>query len=47
MLLVLPIKTHIRVIVTATDVLHSWAVPALGIKIDAVPWSLEPSSVVY
>jgi cytochrome c oxidase subunit 2 len=38
---VLPVKTHIRVIVTATDVLHSWAVPALGVKIDAVPWRLN------
>jgi len=38
---VLPVKTHIRVIVTATDVLHSWAVPSLGIKIDAVPGRLN------
>jgi cytochrome c oxidase subunit 2 len=38
---VLPVKTHIRVIVTATDVLHSWAVPALGVKIDAVPGRLN------
>ena len=34
---VLPIKTHIRVLLTAADVLHSWAVPALGVKTDAVP----------
>jgi len=38
---VLPVKTHVRVIVTATDVLHSWAVPALGVKIDAVPGRLN------
>jgi len=38
---VLPVKTHIRVIVTAADVLHSWAVPSLGIKIDAVPGRLN------
>jgi len=38
---VLPVNTHIRVIVTATDVLHSWAVPALGVKIDAVPGRLN------
>jgi cytochrome c oxidase subunit 2 len=33
----LPRNVHIRVVVTATDVLHSWAVPALGVKMDAVP----------
>jgi cytochrome c oxidase subunit 2 len=41
MLQVLPVKTHVRVIVTATDVLHSWAVPSLGVKIDAVPGRLN------
>lgn len=44
---VLPVKTHVRVIVTAADVLHSWAVPSLGVKIDAVPGRLESSSTVY
>jgi cytochrome c oxidase subunit II len=34
---VLPIETDIRVLVTATDVIHSWAVPAFGVKSDAVP----------
>ena len=38
---VLPINTHIRVVVTAADVLHSWAVPSLGIKVDAVPGRLN------
>lgn len=38
---VLPIHTHIRVIVTAADVLHSWAVPSLGVKCDAVPGRLN------
>jgi len=38
---VLPTDTHIRVIITAQDVLHSWAVPSLGIKIDAVPGRLN------
>ena len=39
--LVLPIQKHIRVIVTAADVLHCWAVPALGIKMDACPGRLN------
>jgi len=43
--LVLPIRTHIRVLVTAADVLHSWAVPSLGCKIDAVPGRLNQISL--
>lgn len=35
--LVLPIDTDIRIMVTGGDVIHSFAVPAFGIKIDAVP----------
>jgi cytochrome c oxidase subunit 2 len=35
--LVLPVGTDIRLLVTATDVLHSWAMPAFGVKMDAVP----------
>ena len=37
----LPFNSHIRLIVTSMDVLHSWAVPALGVKIDAVPGRLN------
>lgn len=39
--IVLPVDTHIRVIVTADDVLHCWTVPSLGIKVDAVPGRLS------
>ncbi len=35
--IVLPVQTNIQVLVTATDVLHSWAVPAFGVKMDGVP----------
>ena len=35
--IVLPTNTHLCLLVTATDVLHSWAVPSFGIKIDACP----------
>lgn len=38
---VLPVNTNIRVIITSADVLHSWAVPSLGIKCDAVPGRLN------
>lgn len=43
--MVVPINTHIRVIVTAADVLHSWAVPSLGIKCDAIPGRLNQTSL--
>ena len=42
---VLPINTHIRILVTAADVLHSWAVPSLGIKVDACTGRLNQTSV--
>lgn len=38
---VLPINTQIRVLVTAADVIHSWTVPALGVKTDAIPGRLN------
>jgi cytochrome c oxidase subunit 2 len=34
---IIPVDTHIRLIVTAADVLHDYAVPSLGVKLDAVP----------
>jgi cytochrome c oxidase subunit 2 len=34
---VLPVDTRIRILVTASDVLHSFAMPSMGIKLDAVP----------
>lgn len=42
---VLPINTHIRLLVTAADVLHSWAVPSFGIKVDACPGRLSQASL--
>jgi len=41
----LPVDTHINVIVTSHDVLHSWAVPSLGVKVDAVPGRLNQLSI--
>jgi len=35
--LVVPVNTMTRVLITATDVIHSFAMPAFGIKMDAVP----------
>nr|YP_007627059.1 cytochrome c oxidase subunit II [Tanaocerus koebelei]AGC22375.1 cytochrome c oxidase subunit II [Tanaocerus koebelei] len=38
---ILPVNTEIRVLTSASDVLHSWAIPALGVKIDATPGRLN------
>nr|ACR10435.1 cytochrome c oxidase subunit II [Meltripata chloronema] len=40
----LPMNTEVRMLTSASDVLHSWAVPALGMKIDAVPGRLNQST---
>jgi len=42
---VLPVKTHIRLLITSADVLHCWAVPSLGIKVDACPGRLNQASL--
>jgi len=43
--LILPIETSIRILVTSTDVLHSFAVPSLALKMDACPGRLNQTSV--
>jgi cytochrome c oxidase subunit 2 len=39
--LALPIKTFLRLLISSSDVLHSWSVPSFGIKIDACPGRLN------
>nr|YP_010954721.1 cytochrome c oxidase subunit II [Dorcus rectus]WMW30106.1 cytochrome c oxidase subunit II [Dorcus rectus] len=41
---VLPYNSQIRLMVTAADVLHSWTIPALSVKIDATPGRLNQVS---
>jgi cytochrome c oxidase subunit 2 len=38
---VVPVGKNVRVIVTATDVIHNWAIPAFGMKMDAIPGRLN------
>lgn len=38
---VVPINIEIRILVSAADVIHSWTVPALGVKADAIPGRLN------
>nr|YP_009708767.1 cytochrome c oxidase subunit II [Microhyla fissipes]AVW85951.1 cytochrome c oxidase subunit II [Microhyla fissipes]QEW86412.1 cytochrome c oxidase subunit II [Microhyla fissipes]QNS22525.1 cytochrome c oxidase subunit II [Microhyla fissipes] len=42
--MVTPIGMATRTIITADDVLHSWAVPSLGVKTDAIPGRLNQAS---
>ena len=44
--LVVPINMQVRVLVTGADVLHSFAVPSLGVKIDAVPGRLNQMNFI-
>eukprot|EP00389_Voromonas_pontica_P013158 GDKH01020295.1.p1 GENE.GDKH01020295.1~~GDKH01020295.1.p1 ORF type:complete len:109 (-),score=17.90 GDKH01020295.1:109-435(-) len=39
--LTLPTRTHIRFLVTSTDVIHSFSVPSLGLKADGIPGRLH------
>ena len=42
---VLPAETNIRLLFTSADVIHNWAVPSLGLKLDAVPGRVNESWV--
>jgi cytochrome c oxidase subunit 2 len=44
--LVLPVDTSIRVLVTSSDVIHSFAVPSLGVKVDAIPGRLNSTGLI-
>lgn len=42
---VLPVGKKVRLLMTSTDVIHSWGVPALGVKLDTVPGRLNETWV--
>uniref|UniRef100_A0AAU6QGC8 Cytochrome c oxidase subunit 2 n=1 Tax=Prionospio multibranchiata TaxID=3050093 RepID=A0AAU6QGC8_9ANNE len=42
---VLPMRFELRVLVTAADVIHSWTVPSLGVKADAIPGRLNQLNI--
>jgi len=44
--LVLPYNIVIRLLITSSDVLHAWALPELGIKVDAVPGRLNQAITI-
>lgn len=43
---VLPINSQIRILVTAADVIHSWTIPALGVKVDGTPGRLNQTNFI-
>lgn len=40
---VVPVATNVRLLTTADDVIHAWAIPAFGIKVGAVPGQVNES----
>nr|APX40241.1 cytochrome c oxidase subunit 2 [Psylliodes circumdatus] len=44
--IVIPFESNIRMLVTAADVIHSWTIPSLGVKIDATPGRLNQISFI-
>jgi len=44
--LVIPSNTPTRILITSKDVIHSWTIPSLGVKIDAVPGRINQSIIL-
>lgn len=44
---VLPYLTQIRLLVRAADVIHSWTIPTLGVKADAIPGRLNQLNLLF
>nr|UOU84943.1 cytochrome c oxidase subunit II [Platypalpus candicans] len=42
--IIIPMNSQIRILVSAADVIHSWTVPALGVKVDATPGRLNQTN---
>lgn len=42
---VLPTNTHLRLLISAVDVLHSWTIPSFGVKVDACPGRLNQANL--
>jgi cytochrome c oxidase subunit 2 len=42
---ILPVGKHIRLLITAADVIHSWAVPSFAVKVDACPGRISEASL--
>nr|AUJ21335.1 cytochrome c oxidase subunit II [Tetragnatha cf. tincochacae DDC-2018] len=45
--LMMPFKSDIRMVVSSMDVIHSWTIPSLGMKVDAIPGRLNQLSYMF
>nr|YP_009115231.1 cytochrome c oxidase subunit II [Wadicosa fidelis]AIZ97177.1 cytochrome c oxidase subunit II [Wadicosa fidelis] len=45
--LVIPYNTSVRMVVSSVDVIHSWTIPSLGVKVDAIPGRLNQLSLMF
>ena len=43
---IIPYNIHIRILISSADVLHSWTVPSLGVKADAIPGRLNQEKFI-
>lgn len=44
--IILPINSQIRILITSADVIHSWTIPSLGVKVDGTPGRLNQSNFI-
>nr|YP_008080447.1 cytochrome c oxidase subunit II [Chikila fulleri]ADR03259.1 cytochrome c oxidase subunit II [Chikila fulleri] len=44
--MIIPMETPVRMLITSEDVLHSWAIPSLGVKTDAIPGRLNQTTFI-
>nr|ALO64473.1 cytochrome c oxidase subunit II [Bombus sylvestris] len=44
--LIIPFKIYMRMIISSMDVIHSWTIPSLGIKVDAIPGRINQLSLI-
>nr|QUB07022.1 cytochrome c oxidase subunit 2 [Glyphocassis sp. N62] len=42
--MIMPFKSQVRLLITSMDVIHSWTIPSIGVKMDATPGRLNQSS---
>lgn len=43
--IVIPIKSQIRILINSADVIHSWTIPRIGVKIDAIPGRINQTII--
>nr|YP_009328020.1 cytochrome c oxidase subunit II [Trachelus iudaicus]APC92663.1 cytochrome c oxidase subunit II [Trachelus iudaicus] len=44
--MIIPFNTQIRLLISSVDVIHSWTIPAMGIKVDATPGRINQTNML-